>query len=330
MRYTKQPRLREARLVSKVVITLVGLVVLFAAITLWRASVREAASEAAYPPEGEIIDVGGHPVHAVVRGEGPDLVLIHGASGSTRDYTFSLLDKLAANYRVIALDRPGLGYTKRLHARGETLVEQADLLSKAAQTLGAEKPIVLGHSFGGAVALAWAVHHPENISALVLAAAPSNPWSTPIDPLYRATSSRLGATILVPLLTAWVPNGYVANAFDDVFEPQPAPEGYATHFGPGITLRRHTMIANARQRTHLLRDINALIPSYGDISVPVEILHGDADTIVGLSIHSALLVDQIEGANLSVLKGIGHMPQHTSEPELLDAIDRAATRAGLR
>ena len=314
----------------KALITLAILLVLIALVTWWRAAAREAAAEDAYPPEGEFVEVDGHRVHAVVRGEGPDLVLLHGASGSTRDYTFSLMGELAKSFRVIALDRPGLGYTPRLHPKGETLEEQAALLSSAAAQLGANKPIVVGHSFGGAVSLAWAVHHPDHMSAMVLLAAPSNPWTTPIDPLYRATSSTLGATLLVPLLTAWVPNSYVAGAFDDVFTPQAAPEGYAEHFGPGITLRRNTMIANARQRTHLLSDIKALIPSYGDISVPVEILHGDADKIVGKSIHSDLLVDQIPDAKLTVLSGIGHMPQHTSEPEVIVAIERAAKRAGLQ
>jgi pimeloyl-ACP methyl ester carboxylesterase len=316
--------------VFKILLYILVALVLLAAVTLWRASAREAAAEAAYPPEGQFIDVNGQKVHVVVRGSGPDLILIHGASGSTRDVTFSLVEKLEQDYRVIALDRPGLGYTPRITKAGETLTQQADLLSDAARELGAQNPIVVGHSFGGAVALNWAVNHPDTMAAMVLLAAPSNPWTTPIDPLYRATSSKLGATFLVPLLTAFVPNSYVANAFSEVFEPQDAPDGYADYFGPGVTLRRHTMIANARQRTHLLPDIKALVPHYGDIDVPTEILHGDVDTIVGLPIHSALLVDQIKGANLTVLKGVGHMPQHVSQPEVIDAINRASVRAGLR
>ncbi|WP_245830639.1 alpha/beta fold hydrolase [Planktotalea arctica] len=319
-----------SRLVLKFALYAALFLAVFAALTWWRAAAREAASEAGYPPEGQFIEVNGHRVHAVVRGSGPDLVLIHGASGSTRDYTFSLLDKLKSDYRVIVLDRPGLGYTPRLHERGESLAEQAALLSGAALHLGAKNPIVLGQSFGGAVALAWAVHHPENIAALVLLAAPSNLWTTPVDRLYRATSSRLGAKLFVPLLTAWVPNSYVAGALEEIFEPQDEPAGYAEYFGPGITLRRETMIANARQRVRLLDDIKALIPRYGQIAVPTQLVHGDTDTIVGLSIHSALLVDQIQDAQLSVLQGVGHMPQHVSQPEVIAAIERAARGAGLR
>ena len=318
------------KLVGKIILYILIALAVFAAVTLWRANAREAQSEERYPPEGQFVDVDGHKVHAVVRGSGPDLVLIHGASGSTRDYTFSLVAKLEKDYRVFVLDRPGLGYTPRVNVAGESLDEQAALLSAASIKLGANKPIVLGQSFGGAVSLAWAVNHPKHVSALVLLAAPSNLWSTPVDPLYRVTATGWGATLIVPLLTAWVPNSYVANALAEVFEPQAEPSGYADYFGPGITLRRKTMVANARQRVRLLRDIKAMIPKYSAIQVPTELLHGDADTIVGLKIHSELLVNQIESANLTVLSGGGHMPQHVSQPEVIAAIARAAAYAGLR
>jgi pimeloyl-ACP methyl ester carboxylesterase len=45
----------------------------------------------------------------------------------------------------------------------------------------------VGHSYGGAVALAWAVHHPMRLSALVPLAAPSHPWDTGLDPYYRVS-----------------------------------------------------------------------------------------------------------------------------------------------
>ncbi|MGH1577173.1 alpha/beta fold hydrolase [Planktotalea sp.] len=314
----------------RILLSVVILFAIFAALTAWRAQQRETMAEDSYPPEGQFVDVNGHRVHGVVRGSGPDLVLIHGASSSTRDYTFSLLAQLEKHYRVIVLDRPGLGYSEPMTRDGESLPEQAALLSQAAAKLGAKKPIVLGHSFGGAVALAWALHHPENISALVLVSAPSNDWQGPVDLLYRVNASWFGATFLVPVMTAWTPQTYVENAFDQVYTPQAAPEGFSDYFGASITLRRKTMVANARQRIRLMPDIREMIPRYGEIKTPTEILHGDQDKIVGLSIHSELLVDQLDDAELTVLNGIGHGPLHSAEREVIDAIHRAASRAGLR
>ncbi len=133
----------------------------------WLAARHEARAETSHPPQGQILDIGGHRVHALVMGSGPDLVLIHGASGNLRDITFSLAPRLAERYRVIVIDRPGLGYTDRINRSGASIAQQAELLMQTARHLGAERPIVLGHTYGGAVALAWAAYYPEDLSALV-------------------------------------------------------------------------------------------------------------------------------------------------------------------
>jgi len=300
------------------------------ATTAWLTARREARAESDFPPEGEILDVDGTSVHAVVMGSGPDVVLIHGSSGNTRDMTFALAPILAKSFRVIVFDRPGLGYSQSFNPDGETIVEQADILQKAAARLGADQPIVAGHSYGGAVSLAWAVTRPENISGLVLIAPAAVPWETPLDSFNRVSSTSLGNALILPLITAFIPDWYVETALENVFSPQKAPEGYARHFGPSLTLRRASMHANAKQRANLLGEITRLEPRYPEISVPTEIIHGTADTTVGLEWHSHRLVDRIPRAELIELDGIGHMPQVVAAPEVAAAIERAAQRAGLR
>lgn len=301
----------------------------FTGFVLWNARQHEARAEASHPPEGQFITVNSVQVHVVVRGSGADLVLIHGASGNTRDFTFSLMDQLADRYRVIVFDRPGLGYTDRINRSGATLVEQAELLSAAAVMLGAEKPIVVGQSYGGAVALAWAVHNPDRISALVPLAAASNIWETPLSTYYWTVSHPWIGPLAIPLLTAFVSDDYVTNVVEEIFAPQVAPLGYATYVGSGLTLRRASLRANALQRKNLLGEIADLVPHYGEISVPTEIVHGVADNTAPSWNHSERLVTQIPGAVLTLLPGIGHMPQHVAQDDVIDAINRAAARAGL-
>ena len=314
---------------NNILIALALFCVLLAALTLWRAARHERRAEASHPPEGQFLTIDGHRVHVVVRGDGPDLVLIHGASGSTRDMTFELVKHLETRYRVLIFDRPGLGYTDRINRSGATITQQADLLSKAAVQLGASRPIVMGQSYGGAVALAWAVHFPDRLSALVPVAAASGTWETPLDALYRVTAHPWVGPLAIPFLTAYVSDDYVDEVMAEIFTPQPEPAGYGAYFGPGLTLRRKTLRANALQRANLLGEIAALLPRYGEISVPTEILHGDADTIVPAWNHAERLVSRIPGARLTLLPGIGHMPQHVAAPEVAAAIDRAAARAGL-
>jgi len=312
---------------SFTLILLLGGLVLF----VWlKARASEAQAEALFPPTGQLLDVNGHRVHAQVMGDGPDLVLLHGSGGNLRDFTLDLAPVLAQDYRVILFDRPGHGYTDRVSETGSTLKDQAHLLAAAARQLGAEKPIVLGHSFGGAVALAWAVHEPQSISALIPLAAPSNPWNSSLPLFYKLTSHPLTAPLVNPLIAGLVPDARVERGVASVFAPNPVPEGYLPHFGAALTLRRDALLANALQRRNLLGEITALVPQYTQISVPTEIVHGDTDITVGLSIHSELLVNQIPDAQLTALPGIGHMPQHAAPDAVIAAIHRAASRAGLR
>lgn len=307
-----------------------AVVFLAVALVQWRARIAEAQAVQTFPPEGQFLDVDGVRVHALVKGSGPDLVLIHGASGNMRDFTFHMVDRLADRYRVIVFDRPGLGYTGRLGGEGSAIARQATLLQAAASKLGAEQPIVVGQSYGGAVALAWATGHPDTLSALVTLAAASHPWPTGLPLFYKVTSNLLGQALVVPLLTAFVPESYVQSAITGVFAPEDAPQGYAQHIGAPLTLRRESLRANANQRASLKEELRAQMSRYPQIAVPTEILHGDADTTVDLKIHSVPLAEAIPGANLTVLTGAGHMPQHTREDDVVAAIDRAAMRAGLR
>ena len=302
-----------------------------------RADRREAVARAAYPPEGRFVDVGGgRQVHAVVEGSGPDLVLIHGASGNARDFTFSFTERLTDRYRVIVFDRPGLGYTDRagpayggpFDTDAESPVVQARMLHRAADALGVEAPIVLGHSYGGAVAMAWALEHDP--AAVVVVSGATQPWPGGLGPLYGVSASSIGGAALVPLITAFAQEEQVEPTLETIFAPQDVPEGYAEAVGIGLSLRRDAFRANARQVNSLKPHVAAMSERYPSLEMPVEIVHGGADEVVPAEIHAIPLARQIEGADLALLEGIGHMPHHVAPSAVVDAIDRAARRAGLR
>ncbi|MEO0654367.1 MAG: alpha/beta hydrolase [Pseudomonadota bacterium] len=305
-------------------------------VTLRIADSRARAAEAQHPPSGEFVDVGGTRVHALIQGSGPDLVLIHGAFGSLKDFTYDLMPRLAERYRVIAFDRPGLGYTERTDAaygrafaqRGESPAEQAALLSAAARKLGAEKPIVVGHSFGGIVAMAWALEHDP--AGVVMLAGVAMPWPGDLGWIYQVNGTRLGGAVVSPLISAFVPQARLDSGVQATFEPQSMPAGYDAHIGPYMPLRLPAFRANARQVNHLRPHVVEMSVRYADLSLPIEIIHGDQDVTVPLSVHSGPLSELVGSANLTVLEGIGHMPHHADPDAAIAAIDRAAQRAGLR
>jgi len=300
--------------------------------TLWKAARNEAQALRDYPPLGQMIEVAGQQVHYFQDGTGPDVVLIHGASGNMRDFTFDLVDRLSDRYRVTVFDRPGLGYSDPLPGGGASIFDQAAHLAEASAQLGLETPLLVGHSYGGAVALAWATREAGGAaapSALVLLAAASNPWDTPLSQYYRILSHPVGGWLAAPILSAWVPESTMTDTIAEVFAPQATPEGYSAYIGAGLTLRRASLRENALQRAGILEEIREMVPAYPALALPVEILHGTEDTIVSLSIHSEPLSRQIYGASLFEMEGVGHAPHHVEPGTVTAAIDRAAAAAGL-
>ena len=317
-------------LVVRMIIAIALLVVIGLVWANRRAVQNERAAEAAYPAEGQLVRVGDQVVHAVVMGEGPDLVLIHGASGNTRDMTFSFAKRMAGSYRVIVFDRPGFGWSTPLPMGQGTLFDQARVLQAAAAELGARQPVVLGHSYGGAVAMAWAVDLPDTLAAVIPLGGATQVWPGGISTFYRITGTWLGGQTVVPLIAALASESTVTDAVAAIFAPQTPPDGYAKYVGGGLSLRRHTLRINAQERRRLKTEIGQMQPRYPQITIPVEIVHGGDDDTVPVVIHAEPLSKQINGAVVTVLDGVGHMPQHADPDAVHAAIDRAAVRAGLR
>ncbi|TCO69039.1 alpha/beta fold hydrolase [Rhodovulum euryhalinum] len=285
---------------------------------------------AQFPPTGVVFDIDGTSVHAHQEGAGPDVILLHGAGGNTGDFTFDLMGRLTGSFRVTAFDRPGLGHTDALHPHGESPFEQAEILEAAAVRMGLGPAVLVGHSFGGAVALAWALDHPARAAAVVSLAGAAMPWPGGLGPWYELASTPFGGAVIIPLIAAFAPRALAHQTIARIFEPDPVPEGYAEHIGIELSLRPDTMRANTRQVNGLKPHIRAMAARYGELKMPIEILHGTADTIVPIDIHSRALAERVPSVNLVELPGVGHMPHHACPDAAVDAILRAAARAGLR
>lgn len=288
---------------------------------------RAEVARAAYPPTGPLLSVGGATVHVHVQGQGPDLILLHGASGNSRDFTFALVDRLARHYRVFAFDRPGLGWSQDLaDNRAVDPANQVRVLRAAAQRLGASQPVILGHSYGAAVALAWALEAPAETRGLVLVSGASMPWPGGLGLWYPLSASRIGGATIVPLIAAYADPGRAEDLLARIFAPQPVPKGYVDHIGVELALRPDQIRANSRQVNGLKPYLRTMSRRYADLTLPVEIIHGTADRIVPIAIHSEPLARLLPQARLTRLDGIGHMPHHTNPEAILAAVDRIARR----
>src|SRR5262249_3693308 len=133
---------------------------------------------------------------------GPAVLMIHGTTSHLVDFDVALGKQLGGKYRLLAYDRPGMGRSTKRPSDAAKLHVQAET---AADVDGADDPggpvVVIGHSYGGAVALRLALDHPELVSGLVLLAPASHPWGANAPFFYSVEATPIVGEIVTTL--AW-------------------------------------------------------------------------------------------------------------------------------
>ncbi len=140
--------------------------------TLWIA----AKAERLVPPVGKFIEIDGNRIHYADIGQGRPIVFLHGLGAQLHHFRHTLFGRFGPGYRLIALDRPGAGYSVRTKGATGRLPEQAEIVRRFIEALDLEKPLVVGHSLGGAIALTLAVEHPEALGRSELHAGAVRQW----------------------------------------------------------------------------------------------------------------------------------------------------------
>ncbi len=299
----------------------------FSALLILVAGVSGCASlnaEKLAPMIGERIEVDGVDMHVVTAGPRdsakPPVVLIHGASVNLRDMKIALGDELARDRFVIMLDRPGRGYSERPED-AHKLEKQAALIKGAVDALGVERPIVVGQSFGGAVALRYALDYQDEMTGLVLLAPVSHEWPGGVDwHNHAATAPALGFLFRRLIIPAY---GAVAarDVVEASFAPNEAPENYYERAGVPLLFRAGDFKANATDVVNLKDEIRAQQGRYQDLKLPVVIATGTADDTVSPEIHSKTLANEIEGATLTLLPDTGHALHHAETATIIEMIN---------
>ncbi|MDO8838047.1 MAG: alpha/beta hydrolase [Parvibaculum sp.] len=303
-----------------------------AGLALWSA-VAAARAARAFPPLGDFVELddafGPARLHYVDRGTAwtgvAPVVLIHGASGNLRDMTASLMPALERHTRVIAVDRPGHGWSARgSHPEMSDPVTQAHAIRAALRRLGVERPVVLGHSWGASVAAAWALEFPDEISGLLLLSGALYPWPGDIAWYHRIVGTPLAGTVFIRTMT--VPGGVLLGpaGVKGNFHPDPAPENYAETIGLPLLFRPSHFRANSADTSGLKARLAAQSRRYGAIAVPAIVVTGNADYTVSPKIHSYAFHGAVKGSELIKLKGTGHMPHHARREIVVDAVLRLA------
>jgi len=266
----------------------------------------------------------GRSLRVLEAGEGPPLVLIHGAVSVAEDMALGPMPRLAARYRVLAVDRPGHGLSRR--ARFEAGPRrQAELIREGLSDLGVERPVVLGHSAGGWVALAWAAMRPDAVAGLVLVGPIVYPEVRALEHFVLAPrAAPFGGPVLSEAANETVDPAMLKALQKAMFSPQPVPERWERSFPGELVL--DAMTANGEDAAALLSPFSLI--DFSRITAPVELLYGDDDRVVDPRRHAIPLSAQLRSARVTRLPGLGHMAHQFAVDEVVAAVERAAEAAG--
>jgi pimeloyl-ACP methyl ester carboxylesterase len=280
-----------------------------------------------FPPRGALRAVEGGKLHivdcAAINGPAAaNILLIHGASASLDDQLVALSEVLSPRYRVIAVDRPGQGWSDRPGGADDAcLLRQARLIVEAVRQAGIRHAIVIGHSLGAAVAGAVVIEQPEFAQGVIFVAPATHPWPGGVAWYYRLAAIPVLGRIFAALVAPIVGTFLLAPSVRSAFRPQSPPAGYVRLSGALRAVTPLRFEANGQDVAALHANVVELSRRYREIDAPCIIITGDQDRTVRPSIHSEGLARDIQGSKLVVLPGVGHMPHHARPDAVLAAVD---------
>lgn len=241
------------------------------------------------------------------------VLLIHGLAGSSKTWD-AVMPGLAEQYDVVAPDL--LGHGESAKPRGDySLGSFASGLRDFLAMMEIDSVTIVGHSFGGGVAMQLAYQHPHLVDRLVLVG--SGGLGREASPLLRMLSLP-GAEYLMPLVM-----------------PKPVVDG-ATVLGRflgrhdlrsarlGEFWRGYASLAGAENRHAFVKTMRSVIEPGGQTvnandrlylaaRVPVMIVWGDRDGVIPVA-HGVAAHEAIETSRLEILEGVGHFP-HVEAPD---------------
>lgn len=311
----------------KLLLIVIALLLLVLAGLAWFTLRTARRIEAYLPARGRFVEVPGARLHVREAGSGPAVLLLHGLGGQSAHFDYGVFETLARSHRVIAVDRPGSGYSARGAGAPADLSTQAAALAALIEHMGLERPTVAGHSLGGATALTLALEHPDKVGALALVAPLTHVQAAPPEVFKPLSIASPG----MRKLFAWTlatPGGIAGGkkVLATVFAPESAPHDFPVKGGGMLSLRPSQFLAASADMQALPGHMPGLVARYGQLKVPTAVLYGREDALLDWQQHGQALADKVPGLQLQLVDG-GHMLPVTQPQVVADFIAGCARLA---
>jgi pimeloyl-ACP methyl ester carboxylesterase len=256
-------------------------------------------------------------------GKGVPVVLIHGLPGTAED--FEKVTPLLAGHRTIAIDRPGFGYSGGGYVPFD---RQLEVIHQLLAELHVARPVLVGHSYGGTIALGYAERYPEAVRGLVLAdaaAAGTHPnW-------YSRLQSHLLNVLRAPVIEQVAHATFFQLLLKSSAEQE---EGEAFHPQPVVAAHRRRVLAIDLSvgNLHALADerlaaggvVDKVDAALKRIAVPAVVIQGDGDELVKPR-YGRRLAQLLPHARLQIVHA-GHMTPYTNPGALAAAVRSVSGR----
>lgn len=268
---------------------------------------------------GRMVRLGDANVRVVEHpGEDPAVVLIHGLPGTAQD--FDDVTPLLRGRHTIAFDRPGFGFSSGGY---RPLAEQLTTIRQLIESLGSRRVVLVGHSYGGTLALAYAEQRPQDVRGLVLVDAAAGGS--------RSSAFERAQSRLVQVLSWPVVQPIADVTFSQLLRTASAKTGDARAFDPGdvdqahedrllaLNMRHEDLDAYADEQLAADDAIAEVDRGLSRIQTPAVVIHGDGDELIEPE-HGRKLAAALPHARLVMVSG-GHMA-----PYVHPAVVAAAVR----
>lgn len=266
-----------------------------------------AAAKSAVPKTGKTTKVRGGEIHWVESGQGRPIVMIHGLGANLRNFTYALTGKLEDEFRVIALDRPGCGWSTRDGIAQSTLPEQARMIAEFIEKEGLETPLIVGHSLGGAVALTLGLNHKEVVGGLALLCPATQPIEDTPEVFKGLDISSAGVRKFIAH-TISGPLGLLMEKkiFGVVFAPEPISPDFMVQGGGKLGRSPGAFISASEDMVKGRDSVAEVVGREDELTMPIGVLYAEADEILDPSLHGEKFAE-LSGADLKILPNRGHM-----------------------
>lgn len=261
---------------------------------------------------GSVVETERGEVHAVVRGEGPDVVLLHGVTDNAG--TWHDLQAALPGVRTHAVDLAGHGLTD-IPASIPDQREMARWVAAYLDAAGVERAVVVGWSLGGTCTLELAAAYPQRVRAIVLVGAAAGAFPFPLAL----------APLKLPLVAGLMP----AIGASEAVRRIALRSTYARRFRPrSEVLDRYFRGWHVEGRARFVRrllsglDLETTAELLPRIEAPAWIVHGEEDQLVPARIGREL-AERLRRTEASILSGVGHAPHLERPASVLDAIGAA-------